>query len=218
MLADLLREIGIQAHAGNRPRVGVSACLLGRAVRYNGETKYHAPTAEDLQAWVELREFCPEVGIGLPVPRPPIQVVQLADGRHVRGVAEPEQDFTGQLAAFADRLPADLDGFILKARSPSCGLGSTPLFDHQDREIGTTSGGFAARLASRRPLLPLCDEAELEDENDRLAFILRTWLYRLWQERDRRMEGILRQLPDQLREPIQPWLSRLRGPAINPRH
>lgn len=216
MLADLLQQWGLNRREG-KPRVGVSACLLGRAVRYNGETRYHAPTAEALEAWIELREFCPEVGIGLPVPRPPIQVVQLAQGQHVRGVEDPDRDFTSELAAYAGQLPADLDGFILKARSPSCGLGSTPLFDQDDREIGTTSGGFAARLQSRLPLLPLCDEAELEHERGRLAFITRTWLHRLWRQGDERLCKIDEQLPESLRDVIQPWWSRLGKSAVSRR-
>lgn len=194
------------------PLVGVSACLLGRPVRYNGEHRQEALVADLLSQRVRLREFCPEVGIGLPVPRPPIQVVETISGRRVRGVADPSHDYTDALGAYADAVPDELDGFVLKARSPSCGLGNTPLMDEQDRQIGLTSGEFARTLTSRFPLMPILDESALRDARAVDAFALRAWLYRSWRMapaagRVREWLGVLSETP--LAGAVHPWLMRL---------
>lgn len=206
---DLLARLGLTDQE-QRPRVGVSACLLGDNVRYNGEHKRHDTVADELARHLDLRRYCPEVGIGLPVPRPPVQVVRLAHGHRVRGVEAPDNDYTDALRAYADQAPAELHGFILKARSPSCGLESTPLFDPQDREIGVTSGAFAQRLRERMPLLPLCDEEALEDPAGRDEFVLRVFLFRHCRgEGAGRATGLLEQLPGALAQRLTPWLNRL---------
>lgn len=181
MLTDLLWEMGITPphRAVDRPLVGVSACLLGRPVRYDGDHQYHAYIDEQLATVVTLREYCPEVGIGLPVPRPPIQVVHIGGEHRVRGVHQPDQDFTEALSGHADRVHEPLHGFILKARSPSCGLGTTPLYNHRNEEIGLTNGAFAARLRQRFPGLPLRNDNQLDNEDDMAAFVLA--VYRHWQ-------------------------------------
>lgn len=183
MLTEILTAMGFPAGARPPPRVGVSACLLGRPVRYDGEHKYDALVGGPLAKLLQLVEACPEVGIGLPVPRPPIQVVRLASAERVRGVQAPEQDFTDALSGYAERIDRDLDGFILKSRSPSCGLGSTPLHDAQDERIGTTSGAFAARLRQRLALLPMCNDEDLSTSDGAAAFVLEVFCYRHWKER-----------------------------------
>ena len=145
-----------------KPVVGTSACLLGEAVRYDGAHKHTRAVADELARHVRLCAFCPELGIGLSVPRPPIQLVRFPDAVRVRGVEEPERDFTDALRAYADAVEAGLSGFVFKARSPSCGLESTPVFDEEDREVDTASGAFAARLRELFPEMPVCDEEELE--------------------------------------------------------
>lgn len=151
------------------PRVGVSACLAGQRVRYDGASRPSAALAA-LQDQVELWNFCPEVRIGLGVPRPPIQIVEIDGARRVRGVAAPHRDVTAALAALVRQLPDDLCGFILKARSPSCGLGTTPIY-RADIQIDTGDGAFAAALRQRFPDLPLIDEEALVTIGLRSAFI-----------------------------------------------
>lgn len=174
MLTDLLAQMGFvppDAHE-KRPRVGVSACLLGRKVRYDGTDKLNPVICHILGEWLTLEGFCPEVATGLPVPRPPIQVVQVAGDQRVRGVADPHQDFTDALRQYADTLPEALDGFIFKARSPSCGPGNTPLHDQAGRVTGLTAGAFAARLRQRFADLPFCSEEDLESDENRAAFVI----------------------------------------------
>ncbi len=174
MLTDLLAQMGyVSPNAGEkRPTVGVSACLLGHKVRYDGTDKRHTAICDSLGGLLDLQGFCPEVAIGLPVPRPPIQVVEVAGSQRVRGVAAPHQDVTAALRQYADTLPETLDGFILKARSPSCGPGNTPLHDPTGQVTGLTDGAFAARLRRRFAGLPLCCEEDLESDESRAAFVI----------------------------------------------
>src|SRR3546814_842407 len=121
--------------SNKRPRVGVSACLAGQRVRYDGDTRPAAALAH-LKDQLELFLVCPEVAIGLGVPRPPIQLVELDGERRVTGVAAPHTDVTDALRALVEQLPDDLCGFILKARSPSCATGSAPVY-RDGRQIDT---------------------------------------------------------------------------------
>jgi len=176
MLTELLTDLRL-LRDGRRPRVGVSACLLGRPVRYDGDHKYTSRVASVLAGVFEIAEACPEVGIGLPIPRQPIQVVRVAGEDRVRGVDRPDRDFTAALAGYTETLDAPPRGFILKARSPSCGLGDTPRHDTAGREIGLTDGAFAAALRRRFPTLPLCSEADLDDEWATAAFAVAVYCH-----------------------------------------
>lgn len=158
--------------SGEKPRVLVSACLLGEPVRYDGGHKRHAWLVEELLPRIEPVAVCPEVGIGLGVPRPPIQLVQTDAGIRALGVEDPTLDVTDRLEGYASRQAHPwLCGAVFKARSPSCGIETTPLFDPNGREIGFTSGLFAAGLQAALPGLPVIDEAGLEDPDRRTAWL-----------------------------------------------
>ncbi|MFZ5724386.1 MAG: DUF523 domain-containing protein [Pseudomonadota bacterium] len=150
--------------AGVRPRVGVSACLLGERVRYDGEHRRIALVADALRDLVELVPLCPEVAIGLGVPRPAIQRVLLDDGSEVvRGVVDRTQDVTTALRGYAQQVARTviLHGYVFKARSPSCAPGNTPLFDEGDAIVGAAWGAYAEALRQAFPALPVCDEETL---------------------------------------------------------
>lgn len=100
-----------------RPRVGISACLIGEPVRYDGGHKRAASLLRALGRHVEWVSVCPELEVGMGVPREPVRLVR---GRMV-GI-ESGRDWTRKMKAFAHRRirTLDLDGFVLKARSPSC--------------------------------------------------------------------------------------------------
>jgi uncharacterized protein YbgA (DUF1722 family)/uncharacterized protein YbbK (DUF523 family) len=149
-----------------RPRVGVSSCLLGEEVRFNGGHKRYRFLTDELGPYVEWVPYCPEVSIGLGTPREPIRLT--ADGRLVNrgGTAD-------HTAAMTDLpLPAgDLDGYVFKARSPSCGIRAIPRYgadgsaaDHAGR------GLYADRVLRAFPLLAVEDEGRLNDAALREAF------------------------------------------------
>lgn len=197
MLTELLADLRLLDRR-QRPRVGVSACLLGRAVRYDGDHKYSPRVGEDLAAVFEFVELCPEVGIGLPVPRPPIRVVEVDNRERILGVAAPKRDYTDALSGYANNLKAPLQGFIFKARSPSCGLGTTARHDDAGRQTGVTDGAFAAALRRRYPRLPLCNDTDLDGDRAAAAFALAVYCH--WLGRD------ARELPAAWRQPTGRFL------------
>jgi uncharacterized protein YbbK (DUF523 family) len=173
-----------------RATVAVSACLTGERVRYDGNTRY-LPAVEWLGAALHLVPICPEVGAGLTVPRPPVQLV-VTDGPgampHALGRDDPNLDVTPQLQAFAltssTQLIAaqTLCGYLWKSRSPSCGYGSAPLFNTAGIQIGQTNGIQAAHFQRALPWLSYCEESNLLDTETALAFVLRCrlvfdWMY-----------------------------------------
>lgn len=149
-----------------RPLVAVSACLLGERVRYDGCDKHNETITGAMAEQFEYLPFCPEVGIGLPVPRPPLQLVQQDNGVHVLGVTDPDVDVTDALRAYARKMAAsfgDVCGVVFKCRSPSCGLGSVPLHNLAGEVSGTTTGAFADEIAHALPGLPLVEEEALRE-------------------------------------------------------
>jgi uncharacterized protein YbbK (DUF523 family) len=157
----------------------VSSCLLGERVRYDGKEKGDSWIAEVLASQVEIVSICPEVGAGMPVPRPAIQVVE-ESGRALRlQVVGDGRDVTEAMQVFIDSQiqslrARPLDGYILKARSPSCGLRDTPYFvsaARSDQPSRIASGVWAASLRDHFGDLHLADESELQDPPGRERFL-----------------------------------------------
>ena len=106
-------------------RIGVSSCLLGHAVRYDAGHKHNAYITQTLGEYFEFAPFCPELAIGLGVPRPTIRLVNVDGEVRVRGVKDPGQDVTEALVANARDVAGQLEsvsGYIFKKGSPSCGM------------------------------------------------------------------------------------------------
>jgi uncharacterized protein YbbK (DUF523 family)/uncharacterized protein YbgA (DUF1722 family) len=173
-----------------RPRVGISACLLGEAVRYDGAHKRDAFLVEALGAHVEWVPVCPEVELGLGVPREPIRLEGGAGGRggalgtgDVRLVTvTTRRDLTAAMAAFAPARVAalaaeGLAGWVLKARSPSCGPAGVPI-EGSDR---TGPGAFAREVRERLPHLPVAHEEALARPAAREAFVAAVFTLARWQ-------------------------------------
>src|SRR6476646_5332391 len=149
-----------------RPRVGVSSCLLGEEVRFNGGHKRYRFLTDELGPHVDWVPSCPEVSIGLGTPREPIRLT--ADGRLVNrsGTA----DHTEAMAALP--LPAGgLDGYVFKAKSPSCGIRAIPRYDQDGLAARHDGRGlYADRVLTAFPLLAVEDEGRLNDAGLREAF------------------------------------------------
>lgn len=160
------------------PRVGISRCLLGEPVRYDGGHKYDAPVLEALAPHVEWVPVCPELEAGMGVPREPIHLVSSSGGPGVRllGVGS-GRDWTARMHQWTQERVAALResriaGFVLKSRSPSCGLRDVPVSG------GAPGAGlFAALLMSEMPDLPIEDEERLRDDDRRAAFLQRVRAY-----------------------------------------
>lgn len=168
------------ANLGVPPRVGVSACLLGQNTRYDGSNRLDPVIAEIVGAVVELVPVCPEMEIGMGSPRPPIRLVEGPEGLRARGVDDPAVDVTDALRE-AGRRQTGLRGFILKSRSPSCGVGDTDVFSPGGGLVSPAGYGvFARSIVDATPLLPVADETALRDMARRNVFLLMVFIYDRW--------------------------------------
>ncbi|HNL23437.1 MAG TPA: DUF523 and DUF1722 domain-containing protein [Pseudomonadales bacterium] len=171
------------SHPPARWRIGVSRCLLGEPVRYDGGHKRNGYVVETLQRHFDLVAFCPELEVGLGVPRPPIRLVRHAQSVRALGVEQPELDVTLPLTRYLDQVRervAPLVGFILKQGSPSCGL--EVALHEAERPIGTTAGLFSGRLRAALPWLPVEEEGRLSDPRLRENFLTRLFVHGRWRD------------------------------------
>ncbi len=150
----------------NLPIVGVSACLLGQRVRYDGRDKYTSLIAEELKQYCQLIAVCPEVEIGLGIPRGKIQLTQVGSIIKVLKMDELNVDVADQLADFAVRFinQYSLSGLVLQDKSPSCGVGNTKLFSQSGEEIGVSSGIFAKTIMQLSPDLIVVQASQLQNK------------------------------------------------------
>ena len=158
----------------NKPKVGVSRCLLGERVRYDGDAKPHRIVIEELGELFELVPVCPEVEAGLSIPRPPVQLTGSTDQPRLTGRDNAELDITALMQDFcASRIPAldDLYGFILKSRSPSCGLSVAVAAASPAGKVRLGRGLFARAVLDSFTDIPVTDEVELGGRAGAQAFI-----------------------------------------------
>ena len=160
-----------------RPRLVVSRCLELAACRYDGAV-IAAPLVRRLAPFVELVPVCPELEIGLGVPRDPVRLVTLAGAPDEPRMVQPAtgRDLTGAMTAcaraFLERA-GPVDGFLLKSRSPSCGVEDTKLYTGPEEEtpVGLGAGLFARAVLERFGHLPVADEERLADPDARHRFL-----------------------------------------------
>ncbi|MCH8550607.1 MAG: DUF523 and DUF1722 domain-containing protein [Natronospirillum sp.] len=170
----------------DRPRVAISACLMGEEVRYNGGHKRHRWVTDVLGEFVDLRPLCPEFEIGMGVPREPIRLVN-HDGAVHAETQDGENDYTAPLAALADDYRTEAarwDGIILMQGSPSCGLFRVKLYNERGFPTDSTAGIFAGRLRKQTPLLPMEEAGRLNDSHLRENFLTRVFMQQRWRQAD----------------------------------
>jgi uncharacterized protein YbbK (DUF523 family) len=158
-----------------KPKVGVSQCLLGDAVRYDGRSKANSIVIEKFAEIFELIPVCPEVEAGLGIPRPPVELTGSIESPKLTGRDDPSLDVTSLMQSYCNKKPAELShlsGFIFKSRSPSCGVNSTPVYIDGHCASETGRGIFAKHFCKAYPELPVIEETELKIENLTDSFIL----------------------------------------------
>ena len=170
--------------ADPRPVIAISSCLLGEQVRFDGGHKRHSWIIGPLGKYFDYRPICPEVAIGLGIPRPPIRLVGDPDRPRAVGVKDPDLDVTDPLAQFARRTASTLDdvsGYIFKSKSPSWGMERVKLYGEfagQKKTIGI----HAREIMHALPNLPTEEEGRLNDAVLRENFVNRVLVYRRWQD------------------------------------
>lgn len=148
----------------NKTIIVVSACLLGEKVRYDGSHKYDHNVVAALAQKCEIMRVCPETQCGMSVPRPPMHL-ERGDGTRLIST-ESGKDLTGRMESWIKIIMADLEkiqpkGFILKSKSPSCGL-NVNIYE-KGRAVGKGPGLFAGEAKKRFPGSLIADEHELAD-------------------------------------------------------
>lgn len=161
--------------------IGISTCLLGERIRYDGGHKHDRFLTDTLGRFVEWVPVCPEVEIGMGTPREPIQLVRRHGDVRLVGIRT-KADHTDTMQSYARRrveqlADMSLSGFILKKDSPSCGLKCVPVHRDRGQVVRSGRGLFAAALAERFPNLPIEEEEQLYDLRLRENWIERVCAY-----------------------------------------
>ncbi|MCZ6632503.1 MAG: DUF523 and DUF1722 domain-containing protein [bacterium] len=170
-----------------RIRVGVSACLLGEEVRYDGGHKRDSFLLDTLGQYVEWVPVCPEVEVGMGVPRETIRLEGLAEAPRVVA-PKSGTDHTERMQVWSEKrvnalAGEDLHGYVFKKGSPSCGLMRVRVYP-PDTDIPTRDGQgvFARAVVDRFPLLPVEEEGRLNNLGLRESFIERVFVYYRWRK------------------------------------
>lgn len=171
---------------GQNIRIGVSACLTGRNVRFDGGHKRNRFITDELAEYFEFVSFCPEVAIGMGTPRQPIRLVGDQQSPQAVGVKTPELNVTRPLREYgrkvADGSIDELCGFIFKKDSPSCGIARVKIYNDKGMAERSAMGLFAKEIMQAHPLLPVEEEGRLNDADLRDNFITRVYVYARWKQ------------------------------------
>jgi len=170
----------VAARSGQLATIAVSECLLGRAVRWDGDDNGDAWPREAVARLFHCVGLCPEVGIGMGVPRPPIQLAGTPDAPRAVAVDDPTSDYTVRLAGYARRMATTLDGvagYVFADRSPSCGLAGVKVYDVAGRYSRLGRGVYAAAVLADRPGLPAVDAETLNCRDVLIDFALAVVAY-----------------------------------------
>jgi uncharacterized protein YbgA (DUF1722 family)/uncharacterized protein YbbK (DUF523 family) len=167
-------------------KLGISSCLLGEKVRYDGGHKLDHFLTDTLGAYVDWVPVCPEVESGLPVPREAMHLIGDPVAPRVVTIRS-GVDHTNRMRQWASKkvkllAAEDLCGFVFKSRSPSSGMRGVKIYSPEGLPVSTGSGIFAKAFQDRFPLLPVEDEGRLHDPALRENFIERIFAFKRWQE------------------------------------
>ena len=174
------RQVMSQPNATPRIRIAVSGCLLGEAVRYDGGHRRSDYVTDALGEAFDLVSECPEVGIGLGVPRPKIRLERVEPFTRLLGPRDEDltplmDDYAGKAAERFREM--GVAGFVLKSRSPSCGMGDVKLYENGAVLSEDGDGIFANGLAAALPAIPRISEVDLESPARRDHWLTRVFAF-----------------------------------------
>ncbi|TCI01807.1 DUF1722 domain-containing protein [Corallincola luteus] len=164
--------------------VGVSACVVGQKVRFDGGHKQSGFVVRDLDPYFDYRPACPEMAAGMGTPRQTVRLVEDGDWLKVRGSRDRSFDVSDALHNASEKLSdglADLRGYIFCAKSPSCGMERVKVYHpngHSLRHDGV--GVFAEKILKKYPYLPCEETGRLNDVLIRESFLTRVFTLDLW--------------------------------------
>jgi len=163
-------------------KIGVSSCLLGEKVRWNGDHKQDRYVREILGNYFEYVPVCPEMEVGMGVPRETVALYGTLEEPKMIS-KKSKIDWTERMNRYLkDRINQltrdELSGYIFKSKSPSCGIARVPVFSETDRSKARHGAGmFANAFIKKFPLVPIEDEGRLNDAKIRESFIVRVFCF-----------------------------------------
>ncbi|EOU2462554.1 YbgA family protein [Vibrio navarrensis] len=160
-------------------KVGVSACVLGDKVRFDAGHKLSRFVVQDLGAYMDFVSVCPEVGMGMPVPRPTIRLVSDAERIALVETKNPDKDYSHAMLAYAEQkvsqlMDEELSGYIVCAKSPTCGMEKVKVYKQHGAEKEGV-GLYTQTLMRKMPWLPVEEDGRLHDPVLRENFITRVY-------------------------------------------
>ncbi len=164
--------------------VGISSCLIGERVRFDGGHQHNAYLTDTLGQYFDFQPFCPEMGIGLGTPRPTLHLANIAGEVRCVEVKRHEVDVTEALRDYAWSLTARhalLCGYIFKKSSPSCGMERVKIYEN-NLPTAKGIGIYAEQVLTQHPLLPVEEEGRLGDPKLRENFIQRVYVLYRWKQ------------------------------------
>lgn len=164
-------------------KIGVSACLLGQEVRFNGGHCNHRFLTHYFSKYAVFEPVCPEVAIGMGIPRKSVRLERDDATSDTVRMIEPKSghDYTDDMVAYSAEKAAelhDLDGFVFKKNSPSCGVFRVKIYQNDQPSERRGTGLFAQAIMERYPELPVEEEGRLSDPFLRENFVERVFAYR----------------------------------------
>ncbi len=170
--------------AEQKPQLGVSACLMGKSVRFDGGHKQNRFVLQECAEYFDLRPVCPEVELGLGIPRPVIQLRKFETEIKLVNSKNPHRELTNAMRDYSETRVQGfdgLDGFIFKKDSPTCGMERVPVFDNKTGQRERNGVGmFAASFKARYPNVPTEEEGRLGDIKLRENFLERVYAHYRW--------------------------------------
>ncbi|WP_299494518.1 DUF523 and DUF1722 domain-containing protein [uncultured Shewanella sp.] len=167
----------------NKMKVGISACVMGQNVRFDGGHKRSTFCTQQLSEFVQFKPICPEVAVGLPTPRKSIRQID-KDGLITLSRPDGSQDVTQAVTQYGKDIAntaTDIAGFIFCAKSPTCGMERVKVYHHNGQGSSATGVGlFAEQIMQANPALPVEESGRLNDPILRENFITRIFTYQKW--------------------------------------
>jgi uncharacterized protein YbgA (DUF1722 family)/uncharacterized protein YbbK (DUF523 family) len=172
--------------SATRPKIAISACLMGAEVRYNGGHKASRLCTDTLTDYFEFVAVCPEVAIGLGIPREPIRLVGNPLHPEAVGSVHAELNVTRALTEYGQIMAgqlSDICGYIFMQKSPSCGLERVKVYQANGAPVkGGGRGLYSQAFCALQPYLPVEEDGRLNDPVLRENFLTRVFAYSAWQQ------------------------------------
>lgn len=163
--------------------LGVSSCLLGEEVRFNGGHKLHRWLTKTLGEFADFVPYCPEVAIGLGIPREPIRLIKTDAGTRAVNTSDASRDYTEALQNYAREVVPQLDnidGYVVMQGSPSCGMERVKLYNDKQIPEKSASGLYTEVIMQQLPWLPVEESGRLSDPALAENFVQRLFVYHSW--------------------------------------